>query len=106
MALENIPNQLGQATADTAGQVSQQALAFVGDPTILIAGIALVIIAVIAFFLLKQILVNSVLGLVAWVILNFVFNIHLPFWVSLIVSIVFGLAGLGVLLVLRFLGLF
>ncbi|MFH0954732.1 MAG: hypothetical protein V1777_01360 [Candidatus Micrarchaeota archaeon] len=105
MVLDTIPNQLGQTTADSAVQAGRQALAFVGDPAILIFGIVLVIAAVLILYFLKQFLVNSILGVVAWVILNFVFNIHLPFWLSLIVGVIFGLAGIGVLLVLRFLGI-
>jgi hypothetical protein len=102
MALEGIPNLLGRATENTVGQATQQ---FLGDPLILALGIILVIAAIAIFFFLKQIIVNSVLGIVAWGILHFVFNVQLPFWASLLVSIIFGLAGIGVMLVLRFLGI-
>ncbi len=71
----------------------------------LIGAIVLIIIAVLVLAFLKNILVNSVLGLVAWAILHFVFHVQLSFWLSLVISALFGLAGIGVLLVLKFFGL-
>jgi hypothetical protein len=56
--------------------------------------------------LLKRIIENSVLGLIVWAVAKFVFGINLPFWTSLIVSAIFGLAGIGALLLLRFLGVY
>ena len=101
MVLENIPNALGESTV----AAQSQALAFLGEPSILAAGIGLIIAAALVFFFLKKIVVNSILGVIAWLLLNFVFNVQLPFWASLVVSIIFGLAGIGVLLVLRFWGI-
>lgn len=78
---------------------------FVSDPKILIAGIILIVVAVIFILFIKKIIINSVLGVIAWIILQYVFKVGLPFIPSLVVSIIFGLAGIGVMLVLRFMGI-
>lgn len=95
MAFGGITHTVGE----TAGN-------FIGDPTILIAGIVLIIAAVIIFMVLKKIIVNSIAGLIVFGILHFVVGIELPFIPTLIVTAIFGLAGIGVMLVLHFLGLF
>ncbi len=104
MALESVPNSLGQSTSSAVASSAPQALAFLNDPAALIAGVIFIAAAIALILFIKKILVNSILGVVAWAILTFVFQIKLPFWASLIVSVIFGLAGLGVLLILRFLG--
>lgn len=102
MALpDSILNALGQSTAAE----TTKALSFAGEPWVLAGAIILVIIAIVLVLVLKKIIVNSLLGLIAWAIIKWVFGISLPFWASLIVSAVFGLAGIGVMLLLRFLGL-
>lgn len=96
------------AIAFFAGETAQQGLApqqFLGEPTVLAAGIGFIVVAALVLYFLKKVVINSILGVLAWAVLNFVLNIHLPFWASLLVSVVFGLAGVGVMLVLRFLGL-
>ena len=100
---ESVANLFG---TEAAAGVGNAALQFAGNPVILIGGIILVVVAVVAFFLLKKIIVNSVLGIAAWVILTFVFQVNLPFIPSLAVSVIFGLAGIGAMLVLRFFGMF
>ncbi|MBU0636406.1 hypothetical protein KKE06_05255 [Candidatus Micrarchaeota archaeon] len=104
MVLEEVPNLLGQATGDAANSLGQTAQNFLGDPSILIIGIVFIVVTVVILYFLKHIIVNSILGVVGWAILYYVFDVQLPFWASLIVSLIFGLAGLGAMLVLRFLG--
>lgn len=102
MALpDSILNALGQSTAAETTKV----IPFAGEPLILAGAIILVIIAIVLVLVLKKIIINSLLGLVAWAIIKFVFGISLPFWASLIVSAIFGLAGIGAMLLLRFLGM-
>ncbi|PIN98231.1 MAG: hypothetical protein COT90_05150 [Candidatus Diapherotrites archaeon CG10_big_fil_rev_8_21_14_0_10_31_34] len=93
MALEHVVN--------TAGETANN---FIGDPTILVIGIVLIIAAVLIFTLLKKIIVNSILGLIVFGIIHFVIGIQLPFIPTLIVTAIFGLAGIGVMLVMHFLG--
>ncbi len=102
----NLPGSenLGQVIPNAANLAQEQLTSWVGNNWILAAGIVLVILAVVVLFLVKQILVNSVLGLIAFGIVQFVFNIDLPLIPSLVLSIVFGLAGIGCLLILKFLG--
>ncbi|MDN5367180.1 MAG: hypothetical protein PWQ11_591 [Candidatus Diapherotrites archaeon] len=74
------------------------------DPMILLAGIGLIALAIFFIFFLKRVIVNSILGLVAFAVLWFM-GIKLPFLVTLIVSIIFGLAGVGTMLILYYFGL-
>ena len=93
-------NLLGEPTADAA---KDTALQLAGNPTVLVIGIVLIIATVLVILFIKKIVINSVLGVAAWAVLQYGLNIQLPFIPSLVVSIVFGLAGIGVMLLLRFL---
>jgi ABC-type Fe3+ transport system permease subunit len=76
-----------------------------GDWSWLIVGIVLVVGAFLVFMILKNIVVNTILGLIGWGIATYLFHIQLPFWASLLVSAIFGLAGLGAMIVLAVLGI-
>src|SRR3989338_690287 len=108
MALTLLAGELGELT-QTAGQQAAQATSLFSNLTgnwwVLVAGIALIAGTVLLVGYLKNLLANSVIGLVAWAVLNYLLGVQLPFWPSLVVSAIFGLAGIGVLLVLRFLGI-
>ncbi len=94
-----------QIAANSINSVSagaQNVLA--GNFGILLMGIGLVVAAVLVFTFLKKLIVNSILGLVAWAIAVYILKIQLPFWLSLIASAIFGLAGVGVMLLLKFAG--
>ena len=101
----NALESLSQGTGDLAGKATNTAMQFAGDPTVLLGGIGLVIAAVLIFLFLKKIVINSILGVIGWAILNFAFGANLPLIPSLAVSIIFGLAGIGAMLVLRFFGM-
>jgi hypothetical protein len=96
---------LGEQAGSTAGKAAETAMQFAGDPTILLGGIGLVIAAVMIFLFLKKIVVNTILGVIGWAIVLFVLKIELPLIPSLAVSVIFGLAGIGAMLVLRFFGM-
>jgi len=70
----------------------------------LLLGLILIVLAIFVIVSLKNIIVNSILGVIAWAIIYYVIGWQIGFWPSLIVSAIFGLAGLGVILVLNFLG--
>jgi small-conductance mechanosensitive channel len=103
---DTVLNGLGEGATGAAENVGTAALQLVGNPAILIGGILLVVGAIIIFFLLKKIIINSILGIAAWVLLTYVFHVELPLIPSLAISVIFGLAGIGAMLVLRFFGLF
>ncbi len=69
--------------------------------------IVIVLIAITIFiaFFLKKIIVNSIIGGVIWFVSVFVFNVQLPLIPSFVVSVIFGPAGIGTLLLLSALGL-
>jgi hypothetical protein len=91
-------------TAETVGnQTVETVQAFAGNPAILIGGIILIVAGILIILFLKRVIVNSIIGAIVWAIATFVFGINLPFIPSLVVSVIFGLPGIGVLLLLRFL---
>lgn len=100
---DSVLNGLGKGAAENVGSA---ALQLAGNPAILIGGIILVVGAIVIFFLLKKIVINSILGIAAWILLTYVFHVELPLIPSLAISVIFGLAGIGAMLVLRFFGLF
>lgn len=81
-----------------------------GNWLFLVIGLILIAATIAILYFLKQIIVNSLVGVVAWAIISFVLplvglDLSLPFLPSLIVSALFGLAGIGALMVIAFLGL-
>ena len=71
----------------------------------IIPAIILIVISIFVFFFLKKIIINSILGVVVWAGVTFLFNMNLPLLPSLVVAIVFGPAGIGVMFVLKIFGL-
>ena len=74
-------------------------------PEYILPAIVLVIVSIFIFFFLKKIIVNSVLGIVALLAANFIFNMQLPWIPSIVISIIFGPAGVGVMIILRIFGI-
>ena len=74
--------------------------------TIIVIALVLIIATVLIILFIKKVIINSILGLVGWAIVTYAFPLGLPFFPSLVVSVVFGLAGIGVMLLLKFFGLF
>jgi len=103
---DSVLNDLGEGATGAAENVGSAALQLAGNPVLLVGGIILVVAAVLIFLFLKKIIINSILGIAAWLLLTYLFHVELPFIPSLAVSIIFGLAGIGAMLVLRFFGLF
>jgi Zn-dependent protease with chaperone function len=75
------------------------------SPIFLILGIALIAVTIFLLFFLKKIVMNSVLGAVIWFVSVFVFGVKLPLLPSFVISIIFGPAGIGTMLVLAVFGL-
>ncbi len=103
---DSILDGLGNGAVGAAENMGNAALSLAGNPAILIGGIVLVIAAFVIFFFLKKIIINSILGIAAWAILTFVFQVEMPFIPSLAISVIFGLAGIGAMLVMKFFGMF
>ena len=100
--LDALPSQI---TNDLGSTVSEGAMQIAGHPLVLVGGIVLIIVTVLVILFLKRVILNSILGVIGWAIVVYVLKIELPFVASLVISIVFGLAGVGTLLVLKFFGL-
>ena len=104
MILETLP-EIGAGLGEKAvEETGKQAASLISNPLVLGAGIALILLTVLIIIFMKKIMLNSILGVAAWVVLTVIFKIELPFIPSIAVSLVFGLAGIGVMLVLKFLG--
>ncbi len=98
-------NGMAEAGTETLKEGLGAAASFAGEPAVLVIGILLIVGAVAIFFFLKKIIANTIAGLVVLAIIYFVFKISLPLLPTLAVTVVFGLAGIGSMLVLHFLGL-
>lgn len=92
---------VGEGTDLVGGAVSQLNL----DWSFVLIGIVLIIATVVIILVLKRIIINSILGIAAWAVLVFVLKIEMSFFPTLATSAIFGLAGVGVILVLKFLGI-
>lgn len=75
------------------------------NPLMLVAAVILIAVTIFLFFFLKNIIMNTILGGLLWAISTFVFNVQLPFIPSLVIALIFGPAGIGAMLILKFFGL-
>ena len=73
-----------------------------GNWQFLLAGLVLLAAGVLIFMFLKKVIVNSILGIIVWGIAVYGLNIQLAFWPSLLISAIFGPAGIGAILILKF----
>ncbi len=99
--------ETGETVAETgAAELGTQAIhSLQQNWMVLVIGIALIVGAVILWHVMKNLIGNLVLGLIAFVIIKFLFGIPLPFGATLLVTAIFGLAGIGVMLILWWLGI-
>ena len=92
--------------AEGTQMVQEKAVEIIPLPVeYIIPAIILIIVTIFIFFFLKKIIVNSILGVVVWAGATFLFNINLPLIPSLVVAIIFGPAGIGVMIVLKVFGI-
>ncbi len=99
----NALNALGTDTAALGGQAAQTIAA---NPGLLVTGILLIAAAILIFYFIKKIIVNSILGFVAWILFMIFVGIDPNYTIpSLVISVIFGLAGVGCLLLLKFFGI-
>lgn len=106
-ALPNVVgNELGSKVVNTVtNTATTEAVKLAGNPLFLVGGIALIVIALLIFLMLKKIILNTVLGIVGWVVVVLILKIELPWAVSFLISAVFGLGGLGTIMLLKFFGI-
>ncbi|MBI5553940.1 MAG: hypothetical protein HY917_04340 [Candidatus Diapherotrites archaeon] len=72
---------------------------------LLLLGVGLLAIAIGILLFIKNLLLHVLAGGAAWVVVVLGLGVKLPFWPSLLISLLFGPAGTGTLLVLKFFGL-
>ena len=76
-----------------------------GDPSTFLLGALFVIVALLVVFVVKRVLENLIIGVLGFLVIKFVLGVDIPLIPGLIVSLLFGLGGLGVLLILHFFGI-
>jgi hypothetical protein len=90
--------------AQPLAQTAQSAISVV-NPTVLIAAVIFIAITIFLLFFLKKVIANSIIGGILWAISVFIFHAELPLLPSFVISVIFGPAGLGAMIVLKFFGL-
>ncbi|HLD76211.1 MAG TPA: pro-sigmaK processing inhibitor BofA family protein [Candidatus Norongarragalinales archaeon] len=98
------------ATQDAAAVAAVGAIAFPWEALLL--AVALIVLAFVIWKILKNILINTVLGVVILLGLNLLADfLHYPVlkipitFVTVVVSAVLGVAGVGLLIILKLLGI-
>jgi len=93
-------------TATNFAPVAEQgALSLLNNPGALVIGAVLIVATLLLIFFLKKIIINTILGIIIWAASVFVFHVSLPLVPSFVVAAIFGPAGIGVMMVLKFFGL-
>ena len=98
----NLPYSASSVVREVSGAYS---LLPQGDLGTLLLGGVLVLAALVIVFLLKRILENAVIGVVGFLLLKYFLDLKISLVAGLIISLLFGLAGLGVLVILHFFGM-
>lgn len=102
--LLDVFNEFAKGMSFTLPQTNT-ALDLAFNPTILIIAIALIAATIFILFFLKKVITNSILGAIIWGISIYFFHIDLPLIPSFVISVIIGPAGIGTMLLLKFLGL-
>ncbi|MFH0922837.1 MAG: pro-sigmaK processing inhibitor BofA family protein [Candidatus Micrarchaeota archaeon] len=72
-------------------------------------GFLLIVLAIVLLLVLKRVLINTVLGVLALLIINYFgtpYNLKIAITIlTVLITAIFGLAGVGALLILHFLGI-
>jgi len=79
--------------------------AFVGNWQLLIGALLLIIVAFLAIYLLKQVIANAIIGIIALLIIRFVLGIPIPLTpLVVLVTVLGGAGGVGALLIATYFG--
>ena len=109
LGTEGLANTAANA-AGTALDTANAGTAFIqGNLQYLVLGVIFIVVALVILNYVKNLIVNSILGFLGWLFINYGLpaigvHISLPFFLSLVVSAIFGLAGIGVMIMLAFFG--
>jgi len=75
------------------------------NPKVLVFGILLIILTIVILFILKNVIVNSIVGVLGLLVCNGLLGFKLPYLITLIVTAIFGVAGLGVMVIFKYFGI-
>ncbi|MBU1197480.1 pro-sigmaK processing inhibitor BofA family protein [Candidatus Micrarchaeota archaeon] len=81
-----------------------ESVAFSGADLIIIAGVV-IILALIVLFIFRRFLINSVIGIIALIVLNYA-GVEIPLNVAtIVVTAILGLVGVALLIILKLSGI-
>jgi len=90
---------------NVTGAVGQGVQSLVGNWTLLVGAIVLIVAAFFVIYILKQLIANAIAGIVALLVIVYVLGIQIPLTpLVLLVSVLGGLGGVGAVLIASFLG--
>ncbi len=88
------------AADPTANSGAPTAVVTADTGLFLMIGVMIVIVAAILLFVFRKPIINTILGLLAFALLNLI-GIHVPVnLVTILITAIFGLVGIGVLVIL------
>jgi len=97
----NLADDLGNVT----GAVGQGIQSFAGNWSMLVGAAVLIIAAVIVIYVLKNLIANAIAGIVALLVIVYIFGVNIPLnALTILVSVLGGLGGVGALLIATFFG--
>jgi uncharacterized membrane protein len=104
LALPNISNASG-VIGNATGAVIEPIKQFAGNWALLVGAAVLIVAAFVIFTLFKQVIANAILGIIALLVLVFVFGVPIPLSpLVILVSVLGGLGGVGAVLIATFFG--
>ena len=85
--------------------LSEPIKCFQGDFTLIVAAVILFVLAFMIFNMLKNLVVNSIAGVAALLIIVYLFNVPIPMnGLVILVTVLGGVGGVGALLIATFFG--
>ena len=101
--------EIGGKAAETVGTAGKSLTELINTWPVLIGGLVLVVVAVILWIFFKRIIENIVIGLAVLVVIYFAFPdiwLHLAKIIipTIVVTLLFGIGGVGTLLILIWFG--
>ena len=97
----NLADDLGNVT----GAVGQGIQSFAGNWSLLVGAAVLIVAAFVVIYVLKEVIANAIAGIVALLVIVYIFGVNIPLnALTILVSVLGGLGGVGALLIATFFG--
>lgn len=94
-----------ETAANATEEVGAGLEAFAGNWQLLLGALLLIIVAFLVIYLLKQVIANAIIGIIALLIIKFVFKVPIPLTpLVILVTVLGGGGGVGALLIATYFG--